>query len=63
MDTLRDLGENPEALNYTWCVLDASGGKIYHAPTIEEEAWTKWTDYFFILTGRDLPDDAPVITE
>jgi len=32
-----------------------------YSPTIEEAAWKDWVDWYDDITGRPLPDDAPVI--
>jgi len=58
MNTLRELGIDPTYHKFSeWSMPLAFGN------TIEEEAWTetKWALYFYVITGQELPEDAPVI--
>ena len=56
MNTLYELGENPEDLIKWW-----DGNRIHYRLDLEEEAWSRWAEHYYVITGEPLPDDAPVI--
>ena len=62
MNTLTSLGEDPTNLIGYWV-----GSVRHYSLNIEEAAWTnenhKWVEYFYILTGQELPEDAPIVKE
>jgi len=58
MNTLIELGEDPTDLIKWW-----EGSRLHYKLNLEEEAWSRWSQYYYVITGEQLPEDAPVTEE